>query len=33
VRFLLSTVNHTTISPLWVRGHADKIGPSYTLQG
>jgi hypothetical protein len=29
---LLSTTKHITISPLWVRGHADKRGPSYALQ-
>jgi hypothetical protein len=33
MRVLVSTTKHTTISPLWVRLHADKIGPSYTPQG
>jgi hypothetical protein len=33
VRVLVSAAKHTTISPLWVRGHADKRGPSYTPQG
>jgi hypothetical protein len=31
-RVLLSSMKHTNISPKWVRGHADKIGPPYTIQ-
>jgi hypothetical protein len=31
-RVLLSSTKHTHISPKWVRGHADKMGPPYTLQ-
>jgi hypothetical protein len=30
-RVLLSATKHTNILPLWVRGHANKRGPPYTL--
>jgi hypothetical protein len=31
-RLLLSAMKHTSVLPRWVRGHADKRGPSYKLQ-
>jgi hypothetical protein len=32
MRLLLYNMKHTIISPHWVRGHADKRGPPFTLQ-